>query len=58
MIDHVKNENAQECYISPNYNRPEGLRTPKWIIKIDETIITNLEGEKLERTIRLWASRL
>ena len=29
MIDHVKNDNAQEPYISPNYNRHEGSRTQK-----------------------------
>ena len=63
IIDHAEHDNAQEPnaqepYISPNYNRHEGSRTPKWIIKIDETIITNLEGKKLEQTIRLWASRL
>ena len=58
MIDHVENDNAQECYISSNYNRHEGSKTPKWIIEIDETIMTSLEGKKSERTIRLWASRL
>ena len=58
MIDHVENENAQEHYISPNYNWQEDPRTPKWIIEIDEMIITNLEGKKLERTIQLLASRL
>ena len=41
--------------ISPNYNRHEGSKTPKWIIEIDEMIITNLEGQKSEKTIRLWA---
>ena len=56
--DNAQEPNAQEPYISPNYNRHEGSRTPKWIIEIDETIITNLEGKILERTIRLWASRL
>ena len=55
MIDHVKHDNAP--YISPNYNSHEGSRTPKWIIEINEMITTNLEGEKLKRTIRLWASR-
>ena len=58
IIDHVEDDNAQEPYISPNYNRHEGSKTPKWIIEIDEMIITSLEGKKLERTIRLWASRL
>ena len=58
MINHVKNDNAQEPYISPNYNRHESSRTPKWIIEIDEMIIINLEGKKLERTIQLWVSRL
>ena len=57
-IDHVKHDNAYEPYISPNYNWHEGSRTPKWIIKIDEMIITNLEGKKSEKTIQLWASRL
>ena len=47
IIDHVEDDNAQEpnvqeSYISPNYNQHEGSRTPKWIIEIDETIITNL----------------
>ena len=56
IIDHVEHDNAhepdaQEIYISPNYNRHEGSRTPKWIIEIDETIITNLEGKKSQRTI-------
>ena len=45
MIDHVKNDNAQKRYKSPNYNQHEGSRTPKWIIEIDETLITNLEGK-------------
>ena len=58
IIDHVEHDNAQELYISPNYNSHEGSKTQKWIIKTDETIITNLEGKKSERTIRLWASRL
>ena len=63
MIDHVEHDNSQEPnahepYISPNYNQHEGSKTPKWIIEIDETIITNLEAKKLERTIRLWASKL
>ena len=58
MIDHAEHDNAQEPYISPNYNRHEGFKTPKWIIEIGKTIITNLEGKKLERTIQLWASRL
>ena len=58
IIDHVEDDNAQEPYISPNYNRHEGSKTPKWIIEIDETIMTSLEEKKLERTIRLWASRL
>ena len=49
MIDHVEKDNAQEPYISPNYNRHEGSRTPKWIIKIDETIITNLEVKKFRK---------
>ena len=57
-MDHVEHDNAQKPYISPNYNRHEGSRTPKWIIEIDEMIITSLEGKKLERIIRLWASRL
>ena len=30
MINHVKNDNTNECYISPNYNQHEGSRTPKW----------------------------
>ena len=34
MIDHAKHDNAQEPYISPNYNQHEGCRTPIWIIKI------------------------
>ena len=46
MTDHAEHDNAQEPYISPNYNRHEGSRTPKWIIEIDEMIITNLEGKK------------
>ena len=46
MIDHVKNETAQEHCISPNYNQHEGPRTPKQIIEIDETVITNLEARK------------
>ena len=51
MIDHAEHDNApepnaQEPYISPNYNRHECSRTPKWIIEIDEMIITNLEGKK------------
>ena len=51
IIDHVEDDNAQEPntqepYISPNYNRHEGSKTPKWIIEIDEMIITNLEGKK------------
>ena len=63
IIDHVECDNAQESnaqepYISPNYNRNKGSRTPKWVIEIDETIITSLEGKKSERTIRLWARRL
>ena len=58
MIDHVEHDNTQEPYISPNYNRCKVSRTLKWIIKIDERIITNIEGKKLERTIQLWASRL
>ena len=63
IIDHVEHDNAQEPnaqepYISPNYNRHEGSKRPKWIIEISEMIITNLKGKKLERTIRLWASRL
>ena len=58
MIDRVKNENAQEHYVYPNYNRHEGPRTLKWIIEIDEMIITNLEEFFLQRTIQLWASRL
>ena len=63
IIDHVEHDNAQESnaqepYISPNYNRNEGSRTLKWIIEIDETIITSLEGKKSERTIQLWARRL
>ena len=55
MIDHAKHDNAHETYISHNYNRHEGSRTPKCIIEIDEMIITNLEGKKIERTIQLWA---
>ena len=35
IIDHVEHHNAQEPYISPNYNRHEGSRTTKWIIEID-----------------------
>ena len=58
MMDHVKHDNAQEPYISPNYNQHEGSKTAKWIIEIDEMIIANLEGKKSERTIWLWASRL
>ena len=58
MIDHAEHDNTQEPYISPNYNWHEGSRTPKWIIEIDEIIITNLKGKNSERTIRLWASRL
>ena len=63
IIDHVEDDNAQEPnaqepYISPNYNRHEGSKTPKWITEIDETIITSLEGKKSKRTIQLWASRL
>ena len=51
IIDHTEHDNAQESnaqepYISPNYNQHEGSRTPKWIIEIDEMIITNLEGKK------------
>ena len=46
MIDHVKNDNAQECYISSNYNHNEISRTPKWLIEIDEMIVSNLEGKK------------
>ena len=42
-IDNVENENAQESYISPNYNENEGHRIPKWLIEIDEMIISNLE---------------
>ena len=49
MIDHVENDNALERYISPNYNRHEGSRTPKWIIEIDETIITSLEEKKIRK---------
>ena len=30
------------------------LEHQKGLIEIDEMIITNLEGKKLERTIRLW----
>ena len=38
-IDHVEHDNAQEpnaqeLYISPNYNRHEGYKTPKWIIEL------------------------
>ena len=47
-----------ELYVSPNYNRHEGSKTPKWIIEIDEMIITSLEGKKSERNIWLRASRL
>ena len=50
MIDHVEYDNAQEPYISPNYNPHEGSRTLKWIIEINEMIISNLEGKKSERT--------
>ena len=32
IIDHVEDDNAQEPYISPNYNRHESSKTPKWII--------------------------
>ena len=46
IIDHAEHDNAQEPYIFPNYNRHEGSRTPKWIIEIDKTIITNLEEKK------------
>ena len=46
MINHVEHDNAQEPYISRNYNPHEGSRTPKQIIEIDEMIITNLEGKK------------
>ena len=49
MIDHVKNENAQEHYVCPNYNRHEVPTILKWIIEIDEMIITNLEGEKIKK---------
>ena len=54
IIDHVaydnaQEPNAQEPYISLNYNQHEGSRIPKWIIEIDETIITNLEGEKIRK---------
>ena len=49
MIDYVEHDNVHEPYISPNYNRHEGSRTPKWIIEIDEMIIANLEGKKIKR---------
>ena len=49
IIDHVQHDNAQEPYISPNYNEHEGSRTPKQIIKIDEMIITNLVGKKITK---------
>ena len=63
IIDHTEHDNAeepnaQEPYMSANYNWHKRSRTPKWIIEIDEMIITNLEGKKLEITIRLWVSRL
>ena len=43
--DNAQEPNAQEPYISPNYNRHEDYKTQKWIIEIDETIITNLESK-------------
>lgn len=37
---------------------PRPLRTPKWLLEIDENIIANLEGKRSTRTIWLWATQL
>ena len=70
-IENDSDNVTNEPYTSPRYNwnevpcnkerqtfDPKLGRTSKWLLEIDEDILSTLEGKRLHRTLWLWASRL
>lgn len=51
-VNNIENVN-NEPYVSLNY-----MRTPKWLLEMDENIIDNLDGKRSSLTVQLWATNM
>lgn len=54
-LDYMRNEVPWEKERKTSKLRP--LRTTKWLLEIDENIMSNFDGKRSERAIRLRVSK-